>query len=570
VLENTRKGIYALLLDLVRIPSVSASPSGENRLAVFLRNRLAELPYFQENPKNLFLADLEGDPLRRTSLFAFVEAVPSTPRTVILTGHYDVVDVDVCGALKTWAFDAEEYTRRIGDVPLPEEAARDLASGNYLFGRGVMDMKCGLAIQAALLAEYAADPGKLGVNLLFLAVPDEENNSAGMRLSVPHLVRFARERGLDYLACIDGEPSDAGFCGGKGGGNASRRMYFVGTAGKIMPAFLFLGKEAHAGEYFGGFNATLPASRLVQLLEGNPRFVERLGTEALTPPTCLKLKDLRDIYSVTLPERAAAYFNVMTLSRTPAQVLKEMTSLAGQALAEALEQARENAKSFGDEAFRTFTEETLRVGTSERGEYPVRTYQDVRALARDVYDRTNASAGTSLEAYEEAFLAALPSGMDERDRALALMGEVVNLSGLKGPLAVVGFVPPYYPHRGNLRCSDKEHALLEALAAVAAKGREEFGEEIAYVEYFGGITDMSFLGFQGEPEALAALAENMPGWGKLYSLPLEDLLRLDVPVANIGPAGKDAHKDTERLELDFSLRVAPELLRCAVEHLGRS
>jgi arginine utilization protein RocB len=260
----------------------------------------------------------------------------------------------------------------------------------------------------------------------------------------------------------------------------------------------------------------------------------------------------------------------MTLSRTPAQVLKEMTALAGQALAEALEQARENAKSFGDEAFRTFTEETLRVGTSERGEYPVRTYQDVRALARDVYDRTNASAGTSLEAYEEAFLAALPSGMDERDRALALMGEVVNLSGLKGPLAVVGFVPPYYPHRGNLRCSDKEHALLEALAAVAAKGREEFGEEIAYVEYFGGITDMSFLGFQGEPEALAALAENMPGWGKLYSLPLEDLLRLDVPVANIGPAGKDAHKDTERLELDFSLRVAPELLRCAVEHLGRS
>ncbi len=137
-------------------------------------------------------------------------------------------------------------------------------------------------------------------------------------------------------------------------------------------------------------------------------------------------------------------------------------------------------------------------------------------------------------------------------------------------MAVVGFVPPYYPHRGNLRRSDKERALLEALAAVAKKGREEFGEEIAYVEYFGGITDMSFLGFQGEPEALIALAENMPGWGKLYSLPLEDLLRLDVPVANIGPAGKDAHKDTERLELDFSRRVAPQLLRCAVEHLGRS
>jgi len=36
----------------------------------------------------------------------------------------------------------------------------------------------------ALLAEAAADPSSLGVNLLFLAVPDEEVGSAGMKAAV--------------------------------------------------------------------------------------------------------------------------------------------------------------------------------------------------------------------------------------------------------------------------------------------------------------------------------------------------------------------------------------------------
>jgi len=30
-------------------------------------------------------------------------------------------------------------------------------------------------------------------------------------------------------------------------------------------------------------------------------------------------------------------------------------------------------------------------------------------------------------------------------------------------------------------------------------------------------------------------ARNMPGWGKLYSLPTEALAELDIPVLNLGP-----------------------------------
>ena len=60
----------------------------------------------------------------------------------------------------------------------------------------------------------------------------------------------------------------------------------------------------------------------------------------------------------------------------------------------------------------------------------------------------------------------------------------------------------------------------------------------------------------------------MPGWGRVFSLPMDDLLSLDVPLAGLGPSGKDAHKDTERLELDYSFDIAPRMLEKAIAMLA--
>ena len=76
------------------------------------------------------------------------------------------------------------------------------------------------------------------------------------------------------------------------------------------------------------------------------------------------------------------------------------------------------------------------------------------------------------------------------------------------------------------------------------------------------------VGFQGEADELSALSENMPGWGTLFSLPMDDLLSLDVPIASMGTSGKDAHKDTERLELEYSFRLAPRLLETLIARLA--
>lgn len=72
------------------------------------------------------------------------------------------------------------YTDAIGTMQMPASARRDLESGQWLFGRGVADMKCGVATATAVLEDLARDPSPLRSNVAVLFVPDEENSSLGM------------------------------------------------------------------------------------------------------------------------------------------------------------------------------------------------------------------------------------------------------------------------------------------------------------------------------------------------------------------------------------------------------
>lgn len=51
----------------------------------------------------------------------------------------------------------------------------DAESGDWLFGRGTMDMKAGLAVQLSMLER--AMNGHFDGNVLLITVPDEEVNS---------------------------------------------------------------------------------------------------------------------------------------------------------------------------------------------------------------------------------------------------------------------------------------------------------------------------------------------------------------------------------------------------------
>jgi arginine utilization protein RocB len=540
MITASRESILQLLLDLVKVPGVTRTPE-EAETGRFIRRKLETIPWVKAHPESIIDVPL-GDPLGRSIVGCLLKAGPQKADTVILTGHYDVVGVEDFGPLRHLAFSPLEYTRALADAPLEGEVQKDLASGEYLFGRGIMDMKAGLAVEMALLAEASKNPESLGVNLLFLAVPDEEDSSLGMRGAVSLLSELREKEGLTYKGAILTEPSSAGAPEEAG------ETIFTGTVGKLMPFFYCLGAGSHVGQYFRGLNATLLVSCCNSLMEANPDFAESVGGETTPPPACLYLRDIRKGYSVTLPDRAVAFYNLMTLRRSPAEILKDLKLLAEKAFSMAVDHLEGSAQALKAGEFRRFFPKvmTFEEFLAEAG----RRVPDVKEFIREK-------------------VAALDKGLDDREKALALLGELCDLWNTREPAIIVGFLPPWYPHRENAEDRPSDRLAMQVAQEVAAEAKEQYGIDMGIRAFFGGICDLSYLGYHGSAFDPFCVAANMPGWGSVYRLPVKELTALDVPVLNIGVSGKDPHKPTERLHLPFTLDVLPELLRRAIDCFAR-
>ncbi len=96
------------------------------------------------------------------------------------------------------------------------------------------------------------------------------------------------------------------------------------------------------------------------------------------------------------------------------------------------------------------------------------------------------------------------------------------------------------------------------------------------IKYYSYISDMSYLRL--DPGAdLSALKANMPVWqepGALarpgsYSLPLEAIQRLNLPVVNFGPYGRAVHQRGERALMSYSFGILPQLLYETIDKLAQ-
>ena len=538
-----------LTIDLCAIPSVSGNAKEENRCAEFI---LEELNKTICCTGTLFTAEIfkcEHDPLERKAVLALLRAPKATNRTVLLTGHFDVVDTEVFGDLAQKAFDLETYTEAIKSKDLAKNIRSDLDSNNWIFGRGSNDMKAGLALFIATIRELALDP-ELNINIAFLAVPDEEANSAGMRGSVRRWSEFIQEERLEVVAALTGEPC---FWTSETKNSPAYRPYYTGTTGKIMPLFMTLGAEAHIGCYYEGFSAALLLAHLVTCIEGHPELIAGQGDNVLTPPACLSMQTRRSVYSVTLPERAVTYFNVLTIEKSPDEVLDWCRNMAAMATMNAVDQLSNSARAYRQKG-------GIAPDVKDVGIY---TVQNIRSIAE-------AKLGSGqLQKKELEFYESQPKDLDARELSIRMLEHLVMSADVKGPAIIVGFVPPYYPARLNTQKNVNEKRLRLLMEDLTQQASQLAGDgAVRLVDVFGGITDLSFLGFDGDRNALDALVKNMPGWGKTYWLPIDELLSMDVPVANMAGAGRDAHKATERLELTYSFEIAPKLLLQAIRRLG--
>lgn len=529
-LWNTSEKLRALLCEIVSWESRTLT-KGEHEFAYKLKNKLLTLSYFQKNPELIKLHDAG---LERNAVTALYKH-PSATETVVLISHFDTVHTEEYGELEPLAFYPEELTKKLMDPKykkdLPEAARIDLESGNYLFGRGTMDMKMGLALHMQLIEKASVE--EWPINLVLTAVPDEEVNSAGMRAVVVELVRLREQHGLSYKLFLNSEPS---FSQGPADNN---EYIYSGTIGKIMPATLFYGKETHVGEPLKGMTANFIASYMTQHMEWNPIFRETDLGESTPLPVSLQLKDLKMEYSTQTPYRAAALYNVFLLKRTASEVMDIFEQVALEAMTACNEQykricEREKVNGVGEVKVLRF-EALLEYATKKLGA------EEVNRIKSHVLEN---------------------SAWDDREKSIRIVDQLMIRCQELTPATVLLYAPPYYP-----AINSSDHPLVIQSIELMKKTAKTFNIEVEQIHYFNGICDLSYVNYSDDSNEWTAFERNTPVWGDTYSIPFEAMSALQGPVLNVGPFGKDAHQKTERLHVDSAFKEMPVMLDTLIKSL---
>ncbi len=480
-----------LALRFTKVPSVTGSAS-EAQFADWLAGELSGFDQIWTTP-------IPGGAFPRKNLFALKKGRSSS--TVVLTGHFDVVPTDDYGALP--AFDAEALLAPIiarlketGEHPF---ALADFESGEFVPGRGLLDMKAGLAAGLAAIESYGGE-----ATLLFMAVADEENSSAGARAAVPTLQQAVAEYDLDIKLVINLDAiSDQGD-------GTSGRIVAFGSIGKQLLTAYVVGKETHAGYSHEGINAAYVAAELVTEFELSPRLIETMGNERTAAPTALYAKDLKQGYNVTTPAAAFIYWNSLQYQRKPEDLLSIATELAKSALARAEKRVGKQISLI------TFAE-----------------------LAKSINPAALQKAAAALA---ENFSLDLP------EKVKRLTEQAWQISGRTGPAVILGFGSVPYP--AVLMKNVKLRNTIEQAV-------KSFG--IGSLNYFAGISDVSFYGEVSG--SLAAVAANTPGWGTLFEMHEP----AGLPTINLGPWGRDYHHWLERLHAPYAFETLPRALLAVID-----
>ncbi|HEU0025802.1 MAG TPA: M20/M25/M40 family metallo-hydrolase [Ktedonobacterales bacterium] len=538
--------------ELVTIRGVSPSRD-ENAVGKAIHRLLTQAIGEAGGVAEIGFDPIPGDPWERRNVWALIPG--QSPQAVVLMGHFDTVGTGDYGALEPWALDPDGLAERLDTLAATTPGlAADLAAhpDDWMFGRGVADMKGGVAICIALMRHYArlARDGRLPLTIIMLTTPDEENESAGARQAARFLAGLRETRELTYVGAINTDFITARFPGD------DMRPIYTGSIGKLLPCFYAVGRAAHAGEPFAGVDANLLLTALVNEFDMNPAYCERVRGQTTPPPVTLRATDTKTLYNTQIPIGATLYLNLLTLERTPAEALALLRAGAEDALAHALEHVAESANAWA----------ALSGGSPPGWNGPltgsVITWSELRA---------EVSAWQGEEVAAEALAeewARWPADVDKRTLATALVQRLWTLSGREGPAVVLYFAPPWYPATPGVASP-----LLDALREViAARPEDRLVEE----EYFPLLSDMSYLRLDSAVDS-TAIRMQTPTWrdeppgGALppgaYSLPLDAMRALDMPVIDIGPYGRDPHQRGERALASFTFETAPQVIAEIIERL---
>lgn len=508
--------------------------AGEAAFAGRLAALLRDLPCFRDNPDLIRLVPSHGDPLT-SSVVALVRGTGK--QTVMLVGHFDTAAIDNYHEMQHLACDTlalkdaliESLSARPDRSEQEKRALADLLTGDFLPGRGLLDMKSGLAIAIACLEQFAADPERKG-NLLLVATPDEERESRGIRSFRDALPTIASDLDLEIAAAINLDVTSDQGDGREG------RAVFAGTIGKLLPFALVIGRNSHAAYPFEGVSAQAIAAGILTRLEGNASLADQDERDISPPPICLEAKDLRDGYEVTTPERFWLAFNWLYHAMTADALFERFRSEVLQGAAGAVERFAAQAAAYSTLLGRS-------VGAAA-ADLRLLTFRELRAEAArvegDTFEQQYAETEQSLNRIDN------PLVVSRR-----LTEWLVDVARLTGPAIVIGFAGLHYPPAQL----DTESPLFRAVETALSAPHRNPEHPVSWKPVFQGISDMSFLGLAAGSGKV--VSENTP-ISRLVDVPPPGSLAF--PAINLGPWGREFHQKYERLYAPYAFDVLPDLV----------
>ncbi len=531
-----------LALRLVGWGSETGTP-GEAEFSDHLVAVLKEIPYFQQNPDNIRTVASHGDPLTH-NVVALVRG--NGKRTLALAGHFDTVATDNYHELKSLACESlklkdaliKDLSNRSRSAQ-EERALEDLLSGDFLPGRGLLDMKSGLAVGIACAEKFAADPDRSG-NLLLVFTPDEERESRGMRSMRNALPAIARDFDIEISAAINLDVTSD-----QGDGKEGRAVY-AGTIGKLLPFALVIGLSSHASYPYEGVSAQAMAASILARFEGNAALADRDANDISPPPICLEAKDLRDGYEVTTPERFWIALNWLYHAMTAEELFSRFKDEVLAGATEAVERFAGQSEAFGELIGK-------RAGAIPAAPKLI-TFEQLRVMAAEV-------AGEQFEAlYSEQ-----EKRLADIDNPLSVSRQLtewlVGVAHLSGPAVVVGFAGLHYPASRLDHTQANDRAFKQAIDTTMQAFAAFPDQSLVWKPYFQGISDMSFL---GQATLGQDIVSNNTPVARLVDHPAGDALQF--PVVNIGPWGREFHQKLERVHAPYAFEVLPQIVSMIAEN----
>jgi arginine utilization protein RocB len=543
-----REEVLAFTKKLVNIESI-VNTAGEKVIAQSLFSLLTDFPYFTNNPTNLEIVQTINDVHVRYNVLAFVKGTKGTRnRTVILMGHMDTVGIDDFNQLKDLACDPDELMEALKKEDLPASAKEHLESGDWLFGRGVLDMKSGVASHLYLVKYYSEHPEELDGNIVLLAECDEEDSSHGVLSSLKTLKKWKEEHGFEYVAAINSD-----FVSPRYAGDMNRYIY-KGTVGKLLPSFFITGAETHVGSCFEGLDPNFIAAELTKQIDYNPELCNEAFGETPVPPVSLKQTDLKPSYTVQTALSAYVYYNFFIHSWSPKDVLEKLKEQAMIAFGRALGSFKERYEQYCALSGEPYI--------SPLWKPRVFTYEEMDQM---LVEENGDTYVIHMNQFKEALLQ--NTELDTRMFAARVVEEAWKWMKDKNPAIILFYSSLYSPRIELTGKTNHEQALIDALDQAVEAVQPSYPHPIITRNFFPYISDMSFVALSDDEEGISAVSNNDPGWGTKHFVEFQDIRDLNVPVINIGPYGLDAHKKLERMEMTYSLEIVPNLTNKVIKKL---